>query len=212
MSCLLWRWQNLLARSASLFPPFPPRISCYSACTFTANGKPKFVPRDQVSPLLVVYCFLHLLKCRGLGCVSSLKSKIGLKIPIWILVKKRTLRFFDEDNHEYEIFSILSIAQAWTSIILAGKRDNCRHSTMGFSENDQRECRSGGNKLSNVRSFIILLSGEGLTSFIINNRTNFFGEKSTMKLSEVSVSLRTSAKTLSQLSLVLVLVLCSQAL
>ena len=28
-----------------------------------------------------------------------------------------------------------------------------------------------------VRRFIILLSGEGLTSFRINNRTNFFGEK-----------------------------------
>ena len=26
-----------------------------------------------------------------------------------------------------------------------------------------RECRSGGNKLSNVRSFIILRSAEGLT-------------------------------------------------
>ena len=32
------------------------------------------------------------------------------------------------------------------------------------------------NKLSNVRRFISLLSGEGLTSFSINNRTNFFGE------------------------------------
>ena len=40
-----------------------------------------------------------------------------------------------------------------------------------------RECRSSGNKLSSVKSFIILLSGEGLTSFSINNRANFFGEK-----------------------------------
>ena len=38
----------------------------------------------------------------------------------------------------------------------------------------KRECRSGGNKLSNVKSFTILLSGEGLTSFSINDRTNFF--------------------------------------
>ena len=36
---------------------------------------------------------------------------------------------------------------------------------------------NGGNKLSNVRSLISLLSGEGLTSFSINNRTNFSGEK-----------------------------------
>ena len=70
--------------------------------TFTANGKRKFVPRDQVSPLLVVYCFLYLLKCRASGYVSSLKSEIGLKIRIWILVKKRTLRFCDEDDHEYK--------------------------------------------------------------------------------------------------------------
>ena len=40
-----------------------------------------------------------------------------------------------------------------------------------------RECRSGGNKLSNVTSCIILLTGEDLTSFSINNCTNFFGEK-----------------------------------
>ena len=102
--------------------------------TFTANGKRKFVPRDQVSPLLVVYCFLYLLKCRASGCVSSLKSEIGLKIRIWVLVKKRTLRFFDEDDYEYKIFSILSIGQAWTSVILAGKRDSRRHTTTSFSE------------------------------------------------------------------------------
>ena len=35
----------------------------------------------------------------------------------------------------------------------------------------------GVNKLSNVRGFIVLLSGEGLTSFSINNRIYFFGEK-----------------------------------
>ena len=78
--------------------------------------------------------FLYLLKYRALGCVSSLKSEIALKIRIWILVKKHTLRFFDEDDYEYEIFSILSIAQAWTSVILAGKRDSRRHSTTSFSE------------------------------------------------------------------------------
>ena len=80
---------------------------------------------------------------------------------------------------------------------MAGKRDSRRHSTTGLSENDQREYRSGGKKLTDVRSFIILRSGEGLTSFSINNRTSFFGEKRTMKLSAVSVSLRTRVKTLS---------------
>ena len=43
--------------------------------------------------------------------------------------------FCDKDDYEDEIFSILSSAQAWTSVILAGKRDSRRHSTTGFSEN-----------------------------------------------------------------------------
>ena len=38
-------------------------------------------------------------------------------------------------------------------------------------------CRSGGNaELSNVASFIILLSEEGLTSFNKDNSANFPGE------------------------------------
>ena len=43
--------------------------------------------------------------------------------------------FWDENDYEYEIFSILSIAHAWTSVILAGKRDSRRLSTTSFSEN-----------------------------------------------------------------------------
>ena len=46
-----------------------------------------------------------------------------------------SFRFRDEDDFEYEIFSMLSIARAWTSVILAGKRDSRRHSTTSFSEN-----------------------------------------------------------------------------
>ena len=41
----------------------------------------------------------------------------------------------------------------------------------------KQECCSDGNKSSNVGSFIILLSGEGLTSFNKDNSTNFSGEK-----------------------------------
>ena len=40
-----------------------------------------------------------------------------------------------------------------------------------------RECRSGRNKVSNARSFMILRSGEGSTSFTNHNRANFSGEK-----------------------------------
>ena len=46
-----------------------------------------------------------------------------------------SFRFLDEYDYEYEIFSILSSAHAWTSVILAGKRDSRRHSTTSFSEN-----------------------------------------------------------------------------
>ena len=35
-----------------------------------------------------------------------------------------------------------------------------------------RECRGGGSKLSNIRTFIILLLGKGLTSFNKNNCAN----------------------------------------
>ena len=96
----------------------------------TANGNLYHVTKFPL--YLSCIGFLYLLKYRALGCVSSLKSEIGLKLPIWILVKKRTLRFFDKDDYEYKIFSILSSAHAWTSVILAEKRDRRRHSTRSF--------------------------------------------------------------------------------
>ena len=43
--------------------------------------------------------------------------------------------FWDEDDYKYEIFSILSIEHMRTNIILVGKCDSHRHSTMGFSKN-----------------------------------------------------------------------------
>ena len=45
-----------------------------------------------------------------------------------------SFRFWDEDDYEYEIFSVLSSASAWANVILAGKRDSRRHSTTSFSE------------------------------------------------------------------------------
>ena len=90
---------------------------------------------------------------------------------------------------------MLSIAPAWTSVILAGKSNSRRHSSSSFFENVV-VAGNGGNKLSNVRIFIILLSGEGLTAFTINNRTNVFDEKSKMNLSGVSF-FESTRKTLS---------------
>ena len=66
-----------------------------------------------------------------------------------------------------------------TSVILAGKSDSHCHSTTGFSKNVVVAGTSYQNK--NVRSFIILLSGEGSASFSINNWTNFFGKKKKIK-------------------------------
>ena len=64
--------------------------------------------------------------------------------------------------------------------ILAGKRDNRHGCTTGqFIKEPAGESRSGENKLSDVRTFIILRSQEGLTSFNIHNRANFSCEKKT---------------------------------
>ena len=54
------------------------------------------------------------------------------------LVPSESSRFEDDNDYEYAIFSILSIARTWTGI-LAGKRDSRRHSTTGFSVNAEVE-------------------------------------------------------------------------
>ena len=36
-------------------------------------------------------------------------------------VNNKSFRFWDEEDYEYEIFSMLSSARAWASVILAGK-------------------------------------------------------------------------------------------
>ena len=51
------------------------------------------------------------------------------------MVKQRqsVVTVFRSNDYEYEIFSILISAHAWTSLILAGKRDRRRHYTTSFS-------------------------------------------------------------------------------
>ena len=61
-----------------------------------------------------------------------------------------------------------------------------RRQTSPFYYEFQR-FRSGGKKLSNVRSFTILRSGDGLVSSNKDNRVNFYGEKSKMRLSNESI-------------------------
>ena len=99
---------------------------------------------------LIWRCFCRIsCSCDFCGCHfgCSLKEEEGL---YW-----RALDLgWDEDFYECEIFSILSIAHLWTSVILVGKQ-----------------------VIKSISSFIILLLREGLTSSGINNRANFFGEK-----------------------------------
>ena len=51
------------------------------------------------------------------------------------MVLIESFRFWDEDDYDYQIFSILSSAHAWASVILAEKRSSRRHSTTGLCEN-----------------------------------------------------------------------------
>ena len=66
-----------------------------------------------------------------------------------------------------ENFSMLRSASVSTSVILAGKGDSRRRSTTRFSE----------NVADKWRTFIILRSGEDLTSFNKDNSRNFYSEK-----------------------------------
>ena len=60
---------------------------------------------------------------------------------------------------------------------MAGKRGSRRHSTTSFSESVVVAGTSYQISVSNVRSFSILQSGEGSTSFNNDNGANFSGEK-----------------------------------
>ena len=51
------------------------------------------------------------------------------------------------------------------------------HSVLAVGDLGTRLSSRGGNKLSNVRSFIILRSGEALTSYNKDNNVNFSSEK-----------------------------------
>ena len=74
-----------------------------------------------------------------------------------------------EDHYESEIFSILSSAHSWTSVIFSGKRDNRHRSATGFSG----IVTQTGYRMS----VAILRSGEGSIFFNISNHANFSGEK-----------------------------------
>ena len=101
---------------------------------------------------------------------------------------------------ECEIFTILSSAPAWTSVVLAG-RGSRRHSTTSFSENVEVMETS-----YQMLDFIILRSVEGATSFIKGTVLTFLVKNGKMKLSKGVYILRISEKAF-KLNLVLVVVL-----
>ena len=76
-------------------------------------------------------------------------------------------------NNVSSFAGAISSARTSTSVISAGKCETRRHSTTNFSEN----IAVAQTSYRKVRSFIILRSGKGLTSFNKNNRANFSGEK-----------------------------------
>ena len=92
----------------------------------------------------------------------------GLWLGTWII---ETLAL-DSKNRTTSRTRFSSIARAWVSVILAGKRNSRHHSTTSFSGN--------GNKLVSRRSW-----ENFKTFFNKNNCANFYGEKSTMKPSGV---------------------------
>ena len=100
-------------------------------------------------------------------------------------LKVESFRFEGEHDWEYEIFLILSSARAWTSVI---RQKNVIAVVILQRVFSSKNVVVEG---TNVWSFIILLLGEGLTSFCINNRP-FLGEKCKMELSEVSFQFRAS--------------------
>ena len=73
----------------------------------------------------------------------------------------RDLQILKKYDYEKEIFSILSVNQRH----FGAEPQQPSVTSFSFYCEFQRECRSVENKLSNVRSFTILRSAEGITSF-----------------------------------------------
>ena len=115
------------------------------------------------------------------------------------------IRFQDEYDYEYEIFSILSSARAWTSVILAGKRGSRRHSTTSFSES----VVVAGTSYQMLEVLAFCNRERAQPPSMTITVLTFLVKKSTIKNSRVSI-FRKNFK--SNLVLVVVLVVESKAL
>ena len=123
----------LLLVSAHHFGPF----LFFSVTAYGVNrGKYRRLPRYACIPQKAKMGGELNWACMRLG-QSCIELHYGTVLGhsrffCWLL---ETFRFWDENDYDYDIFSILSIAHAWTSVIGAGKRDSRRHSTSSISEN-----------------------------------------------------------------------------
>ena len=109
---------------------------------------------------------------------------------------------FNPDFSLLPILYLLSLSSVreWTGVIFGGKTSERSSFYNGFSE----------NVVVARSSFILLLSGEVFTTFSINNRTNFFGEKKVKWIFPKRQLLFENTR--KNLVLILILVLKSKAL
>ena len=102
----------------------------------------------QTRPYAVFWQWRLIRRIQNINDIAlflpSLNWDSRIKIPVaWITTighrqqsyLLETFRLYDENDCECEIFSLVSSARAWASVILAGKRGSRRHSTTSFSEN-----------------------------------------------------------------------------
>ena len=132
---------------------------------------------------------------------AILKCFIDIKSSVWFTLGSEDETMFcdtkDRSTTSTRFSQIVTSDRAWSSVILAGNGGSRCHST---TSKFTRECRSCVDKLSNVRSFIILQSGEGLTSLNNDNSANFSGEKKCNEEFQGVYFLTIREKTLNEIS------------
>ena len=141
--------------------------------------------------------------CSANGGKQNSTSKccrwMSLRVPLLIKVFRSysvTFRGLQILRWGRDFLLMLSSACAWNSVILEGKRDSNRHSTTGLSE---KSVVVETSYQISVRGFIILRSGEGLTS---SNKDNsaILGKKYYNETFPVFFFFKVREKTLNQIS------------
>lgn len=76
----------------------------------TGNGKSKFVPRDQVFPLLLIYCSLYQLKDQQFNFMSSLSVRIIGTVFICLFLNLRNSQFESDVCRSFAVNVILKLS------------------------------------------------------------------------------------------------------